>query len=271
MSDVQEILRLRSRAYDPAADTGLIERSFAFAAERHAGQKRRSGDPVRHPSGRRRPHHRRAALDVPSVCAGLLHDCVEDTSATAERDRRAVRQGDRVPRRRRHQARQDPVDSTREERRPRTSARCCSRWRATSASSSSSSPTALDNMRTLEHMPPEKQERIARETMRDLRAARQPPRHPVDQGRARGPRVQVPRARASTTQLVERDREDARGARTKYIDEVAEAHPEASWPSSGVAVRGHRPRQAPVLDLPEDEAARSATFEQIHDVDRASA
>jgi guanosine-3',5'-bis(diphosphate) 3'-pyrophosphohydrolase len=36
----------------------------------------------------------------------------------------------------------------------------------------------LDNMRTLAHMPPEKQERIAARDDGDLRAARQPPRHP---------------------------------------------------------------------------------------------
>ena len=82
MSGVQEILA-SVRAY-AAADTGLIERSFAFAAERHAGQKRRSGDPyVVHPVGVARIISE-LRLDVPSVCAGLLHDCVEDTSATAE-------------------------------------------------------------------------------------------------------------------------------------------------------------------------------------------
>ena len=83
MSDVQEIVA-SVRAYDGAADISLIERSFAFAAERHAGQKRRSGDPyVVHPVGVARIISE-LRLDVPSVCAGLLHDCVEDTSATAE-------------------------------------------------------------------------------------------------------------------------------------------------------------------------------------------
>ena len=84
MSDVQEICRLRSQAYDGAADLGLIERSFDFAAERHDGQRRRSGDPyVVHPLGVARIIAE-LRLDVPSVCAGLLHDCVEDTSATVE-------------------------------------------------------------------------------------------------------------------------------------------------------------------------------------------
>src|SRR2546430_10257978 len=72
------------QAYHPAADLSLIQRVYEFAAKAHDGQLRRSGDPyVVHPLGV-------AAtiadlkLDVPSVCAGLLHDCVEDTSATTD-------------------------------------------------------------------------------------------------------------------------------------------------------------------------------------------
>jgi len=72
------------QAYHPAADLTLIQRVYEFAAKAHDGQLRRSGDPyVVHPLGV-------AAtiadlkLDVPSVCAGLLHDCVEDTSATTD-------------------------------------------------------------------------------------------------------------------------------------------------------------------------------------------
>ena len=72
------------QGYHPAANIDLIQKSYEFAAKAHDGQLRRSGDPyVVHPLGV-------AAtiadlkLDVPSVCAGLLHDCVEDTSATVD-------------------------------------------------------------------------------------------------------------------------------------------------------------------------------------------
>src|SRR3954467_12505440 len=72
------------QGYHPAANVDLIQRVYEFAAKAHDGQLRRSGDPyVVHPLGV-------AAtiadlkLDVPSVCAGLLHDCVEDTSATTD-------------------------------------------------------------------------------------------------------------------------------------------------------------------------------------------
>ncbi len=71
-------------AYDPNADLDVVRRASAFAAKAHEGQTRRAGDPyVTHPlsvAG----IIAELKLDVPSVCAGLLHDCVEDTSATVE-------------------------------------------------------------------------------------------------------------------------------------------------------------------------------------------
>jgi guanosine-3',5'-bis(diphosphate) 3'-pyrophosphohydrolase len=65
-------------------DRGLLERAFAFACERHADQRRRSGeDFIVHPlevakvcAGLR--------LDTDTLCAALLHDTVEDTSASLD-------------------------------------------------------------------------------------------------------------------------------------------------------------------------------------------
>src|SRR5687768_17149577 len=72
------------RTHDPAGDVALVQRRYEFAAERHAGQLRKSGDPyVVHPVGVAQIIAN-LRLDVPSVCAGLLHDCVEDTSATSD-------------------------------------------------------------------------------------------------------------------------------------------------------------------------------------------
>ena len=70
------------RAYAPHADIGLVEDAYAVAALAHGEQKRENGDPyITHPlavadilAGYR--------LDVPSICTALLHDTVEDTSAT---------------------------------------------------------------------------------------------------------------------------------------------------------------------------------------------
>jgi GTP diphosphokinase / guanosine-3',5'-bis(diphosphate) 3'-diphosphatase len=65
-------------------DAEAVERAFAFACERHADQRRRSGeDFITHPvevakicAGLR--------LDTETLCAALLHDTVEDTSASLD-------------------------------------------------------------------------------------------------------------------------------------------------------------------------------------------
>jgi guanosine-3',5'-bis(diphosphate) 3'-pyrophosphohydrolase len=65
-------------------DTEAVERAFAFACERHADQRRKSGeDFITHPvevakicAGLR--------LDSETLCAALLHDTVEDTSASLD-------------------------------------------------------------------------------------------------------------------------------------------------------------------------------------------
>ena len=65
-------------------DRDLIEHAFAFACERHADQRRRSGeDFITHPVGVAKICAE-LRLDAPTLCAALLHDTVEDTSASLE-------------------------------------------------------------------------------------------------------------------------------------------------------------------------------------------
>jgi guanosine-3',5'-bis(diphosphate) 3'-pyrophosphohydrolase len=72
------------KTYYPAADVDLVRRAYSFASQAHEGQTRRSGDPyVTHPLAVA-SIIAELKLDVPSICAGLLHDSVEDTSATVE-------------------------------------------------------------------------------------------------------------------------------------------------------------------------------------------
>lgn len=67
-------------AYDPKADTGLIDAAYVLAMKAHGAQKRDNGDPyITHPvavadilAGYR--------LDTASIATGLLHDVIEDTS-----------------------------------------------------------------------------------------------------------------------------------------------------------------------------------------------
>ena len=70
--------------YHPAAGLDVIERAYVYSAQVHAGQMRLSGEPyLMHPL--------EVAniladmkLDAVSVAAGMLHDVLEDTHATAE-------------------------------------------------------------------------------------------------------------------------------------------------------------------------------------------
>jgi GTP pyrophosphokinase len=63
-------------------DRPLIERSFVFACERHADQRRQSGeDFIVHPVGVAKICAG-MRLDTATLCAALLHDTVEDTSAS---------------------------------------------------------------------------------------------------------------------------------------------------------------------------------------------
>ena len=68
----------------PTIDRDAVEHAFVFACERHRDQKRRSGDEfITHPVGVARICAG-MRLDTDTLCAALLHDTVEDTSASLE-------------------------------------------------------------------------------------------------------------------------------------------------------------------------------------------
>jgi GTP diphosphokinase / guanosine-3',5'-bis(diphosphate) 3'-diphosphatase len=74
----------RVKAYSPTAPVETIQKAYDFSAAVHQGQRRLSGEPYL-------THPLQVAgiiadmrLDVPSVATGLLHDTVEDTLATQE-------------------------------------------------------------------------------------------------------------------------------------------------------------------------------------------
>ncbi len=68
-------------------DRAAVEHAFEFACERHADQRRRSGDEfITHPVGVAQICAG-MRLDTETLCAALLHDTVEDTSASLEQIR----------------------------------------------------------------------------------------------------------------------------------------------------------------------------------------
>jgi len=79
--DIEELIE-KVRRYNPDAQVDLLRRAYDFSARAHEGQLRRSGEPyLAHPLA--------VAeiltvlkLDVPAIVAGLLHDTIEDTVRT---------------------------------------------------------------------------------------------------------------------------------------------------------------------------------------------
>ncbi len=154
----------RVRNYQPAADVALIAKAFEYGGKAHQGQTRKSGEAYfTHPvsvAG----ILTELRLDTASVCAGLLHDVVEDTLATTTDIEREFGQEvaflvDGVTKlskinfaskedRQAENFRKMLVAMARDIR--VLLVKLCDR---------------LDNMRTLEFMKPDAQDRIARETM----------------------------------------------------------------------------------------------------------
>ncbi|HWM87520.1 MAG TPA: bifunctional (p)ppGpp synthetase/guanosine-3',5'-bis(diphosphate) 3'-pyrophosphohydrolase [Kofleriaceae bacterium] len=163
MTGLDPILR-NIKSYHPGADIALVGRAYEFAARAHEGQTRQSGDPyVTHPLSVAYIISQ-LKLDVPSVCAGLLHDAVEDTSTTVEELTRVFGQEiaflvDGVTK-----LGQLPW-STREERQAENFRKMLLAMSRDIRVILVKFCDRLDNMRTLDHLPPAKQERIADETM----------------------------------------------------------------------------------------------------------
>lgn len=68
--------------YNPGAQVDVIRKAYDFSARAHEGQVRRSGEPyLQHPLAVAEVLAT-LKLDVPAIVAGLLHDTVEDTVCT---------------------------------------------------------------------------------------------------------------------------------------------------------------------------------------------
>src|SRR6516165_1727550 len=163
MIRLQDIVE-KVHGYHPAADADLVKKAYVFAAKAHDGQMRKSGDPyVVHPLSVA-SIIADLRLDVPSVCAGLLHDCVEDTSATIDELQQifspevaflvdGVTKLGKI------------AWTTREERQAENFRKMLLAMARDIRVILIKLADRVDNMRTLSHMPRDKQERISRETM----------------------------------------------------------------------------------------------------------
>lgn len=79
-----ETLEQKIKAYLPTADTKRLREAYACAVRQHEGQLRKDGSPfVSHPLAVA-DLVADLGLDIESVMAALLHDCVEDTNISHE-------------------------------------------------------------------------------------------------------------------------------------------------------------------------------------------
>jgi len=83
MVTAKEILEAMS-APPSAEEKALIERAYNFAAEAHKEQKRFSGEPYMVHLGRVAKSLAEIGMGPKTIAAGLLHDTIEDTGASAE-------------------------------------------------------------------------------------------------------------------------------------------------------------------------------------------
>ena len=77
-----ESLISQIRTYNPDANFDLLRRSYEYSEECHHGQQRKSGDAYFIHCFETAQTLTDLKLDIDTICAGLLHDVVEDTSVT---------------------------------------------------------------------------------------------------------------------------------------------------------------------------------------------
>jgi GTP pyrophosphokinase len=176
----RELVR-RLQANRPGDDLELVRKAYEFSQKYHAGQTRASGQPYL-------VHPLEVALvlaemkmDPVAIAAGLLHDSVEDTSITVVDIRKEF--GEQVAHIVEGVTKISAIDfATREEQQAENLRKMMLAMVDDIRVVLIKLADRLHNMRTLEHLPPERQQKIAQETL-DIYA---PIAHRLGMGKIRG-------------------------------------------------------------------------------------
>lgn len=159
-----EELKNSIKGYYPEAELSPVEKAYNFATEKHKGQYRQSGEPYYLHPVEVATTLTKLKMDIPSITSALLHDVVEDTEVNLEEIQREF--GAEV---------RDLVDGLTK----------LSKYNFKSTEEAQAEnfrkmimamakdirviivklADRLHNMRTLNHLPTEKQQRIAQETL----------------------------------------------------------------------------------------------------------
>jgi guanosine-3',5'-bis(diphosphate) 3'-pyrophosphohydrolase len=169
------------RANRPGDDLDLIRSSWGFCIQQHAGQMRASGEPyIGHPLEVAQVLAE-FKMDSTAIAAGLLHDAVEDTDVTAAEI--GKRFGHQVAHIVEGVTKLDKIKfANREDHQAENIRKMLLAMVTDLRVVMIKLADRLHNMRTLEHLKPEKQQRIARETL-DVYA---PLAHRLGMGKLRG-------------------------------------------------------------------------------------
>jgi GTP diphosphokinase / guanosine-3',5'-bis(diphosphate) 3'-diphosphatase len=169
------------RANRPGDDLDIIRKAWEFCLEHHKGQLRASGEPyVLHPLEVALVLAE-MKLDSTAIAAGLLHDAVEDTPVTNEDI--TAKFGEQVAHIVEGVTKIDKIQfANREDRQAENVRKMLLAMVSDVRVVLIKLADRLHNMRTLEHLPPQKQQSIARETL-DIYA---PLAHRLGMGKVRG-------------------------------------------------------------------------------------
>src|ERR1039457_5186154 len=176
-----ETLLRQVQANRPSEDVSLIRKAWDFCVKHHEGQMRASGEPyIIHPLEVAEVLAE-LKMDATSIAAGLLHDSVEDTPASNEEI--AEKFGDQVAHIVEGVTKIDKIQfANREDRQAENVRKMLLAMVSDVRVVLIKLADRLNNMRTLEHLKPDRQEAIARETL-DIYA---PLAHRLGMGKVRG-------------------------------------------------------------------------------------
>ena len=176
----EKLLRL-VQSNRPSEDISLIRKAWDFCVQHHAGQVRASGEPyIIHPLEVAEVLAE-MKLDATAIAAGLLHDSVEDTPATNPEI--AAEFGDQVAHIVEGVTKIDKIQfANREDRQAENVRKMLLAMVTDVRVVLIKLADRLHNMRTLEHLKPDRQAAIAQETM-DIYA---PLAHRLGMGKVRG-------------------------------------------------------------------------------------
>src|SRR5205814_1069281 len=149
----------------PGDDLDIIKKAYDYAQTHHTGQTRASGEPfLIHPLEVAQVLAE-MKLDSGAIAAGLLHDAIEDTEATREDIKKEF--GEQIANIVEGVTKIDKIDvaTSKEERQAENVRKMMLAMVDDIRVVLIKLADRLHNMRTLEHLPPERQQKIARESL----------------------------------------------------------------------------------------------------------